>query len=277
VLGTDSRGGEAANQADGSGAQSDTILLVHISEGLNKALIVSIPRDSWVNVPAAGNWGGGFAKINSAFAVGGAAHAARTIYDLTKIPLDGAIIVNFGGIRQMVDAVGGVQVCPPYDVPNHHRRDFPQYEGWWKGQCYNMSGEEAQVFVRQRYDVPGGDFGRMRSQQLVMKALAEKATSSGVITNPARLDALLSTVAQSLTLDESMNLRDLAFSLKGISPSALSFATLPHNGTATINDQSVVQLNMVKCQQLFQAILDDRTDEWLAANPQREIPSYDPT
>jgi LCP family protein required for cell wall assembly len=277
VLGTDSRAGEAGNQADASGAQSDTILLVHVAEGLSKAFIVSIPRDSWVNVAPTTGWGGGMNKINSAFAYGGAAHAARAVYDLTKIPLDGAIIVNFGGIQHMVDAVGGVHVCPPYDVPNHHTRDFPQYDGWWKGECYDMSGEEAQVFVRQRYDVPGGDFGRMKSQQLVMRALAEKATSTGVITNPGRLDALLSTIAQSLTLDQSMNLRDLAFSLKGVSPSQLTFATLPHDGTAQIDGQSVVQLDMVKCQELFQAILNDRTDEWLAAHPQSDVASYDPT
>lgn len=277
VLGTDSRAGEAGSQADRSGSRSDTILLVHISEGLNKAFVVSIPRDSWVNVPAAGDWGGGMNKINSAFQFGGAAHTARTVYDLTKIPLDGAVIVNFGGIKEMVDAVGGVRVCPPYDVPNHHTKDFPQYEGWWKGQCYEMSGAEAQVFVRQRYDVPGGDFGRMKSQQLVMKALAEKATSSGVITNPVRLDALLSTVARSLTLDQSMNLRDLAFSLKGISPNDLKFATLPHDGTAQVNGLSTVQLDMAKCQELFQAILNDKTDEWLAANPQPEVPSYEAT
>ena len=64
-------------------------------------------------------------------------------------------------------------------------RHYPQYgDGWHRGQCYDMSGEEAQVFVRMRYDVPGGDFGRMRSQQLVMRALAEKAASFGVLSNP---------------------------------------------------------------------------------------------
>jgi LCP family protein required for cell wall assembly len=277
VLGTDSRAGEAADEADDSGARSDTILLVHISEGLHDAFIVSIPRDSWVEVPEGGDWGGGMNKINSAFTFGGAAHTARTVFELTQIPLDGAVIVNFGGIQKMVDAVGGVHVCPPYDVPNHHRRDFPAYEGWWKGECYDMSGEEAQVFVRQRYDVPGGDFGRIRSQQLVMAALAEKATSMGVITNPVRLDALLSTIAQSLTLDESMNLRDLAFSLTGIRPNDLTFATLPHDGATQIAGQSVVQLDLEKCEELFAAILADRTDEWLADNPQPDVASYNPT
>src|SRR5204863_222356 len=115
--------------------------------------------------------------------------------------------------------VGGVHVCPPYDVPNYFTADFPQYNrGWQKGRCYDMKGEEAEVFMRQRHDVPGYDLGRIKSQQLVMKALAEKATSSGVVTNLSKLDALLNTAAKSLTVDKRMNLRDLAFQLRGIKP-----------------------------------------------------------
>ncbi len=94
-----------------------------------------------------------------------------------------------------------------------------------------MQGEETEVFVRQRVDVPGGDFGRMRSQQLVMKALASKATSAGVLTNPGKLDALLLAATRSLTIDQNMDLRALAFALKGINPDNIEFATLPHTGT----------------------------------------------
>ncbi len=320
VLGTDSRAGEAGDQAATSGANSDTILLVHIAEGLKKAFIVSIPRDSYTYVPAdgedvaaltvsqqpgfgsyvykpaPGSGGGSLRKINSAFADGGAANTAKAVWWLTttrtvtaentvsyeRIPLNGAIIVNFNGIQQMVDAVGGVRVCPPYTVPSNQpgvSRHYPQYkDGWKKGQCYDMSGEEAQVFVRMRYDVPGGDFGRMKSQQLVMRALAEKATSFGVLTNPAKLDGLLSSIARSLTLDQSMNLRDLAVALAGINPGDLKFATLPFVKTERIDGiGSSVVLDMAKCEELFRAIMNDQTDEWLAANPQSDVPSYEGT
>ena len=320
VLGTDSRAGEAGDQAATSGANSDTILLVHIAEGLKKAFIVSIPRDSYSYVPAPGedvaslavtqqpgfgsyiykpapgSGGGSLRKINSAFADGGAANTAKAVWWLTttrtvtaentvtydRIPLNGAIIVNFNGIQQMVDAVGGVRVCPPYTVPSNQpgvSRHYPQYkDGWKKGRCYDMSGEEAQVFVRMRYDVPGGDFGRMKSQQLVMKALAEKATSFGVLTNPAKLDGLLSSIARSLTLDQSLNLRDLALALAGISPNDLKFATLPFVKTERIDGiGSSVVLDMAKCEELFRAIMNDQTDEWLAANPQSDVPSYEGT
>ncbi len=272
VLGTDSRADEQTEQINSTGSNSDTIILVHVAKGLNRAFLVSIPRDSYVNVPAGGSWGGGKNKINSAFAYGGANLAAKAVYDLTKIPLDGAMIINFAGVRNMVDAVGGVHVCVPYDVPNFFQ-EYPQYQGWSAG-CHDMEGEETEVFVRQRNDVPGGDFGRMRSQQLVMKALASKATSAGVLTDPGKLDALLLAATRSLTIDQNMDLRALAFALKGINPDNIEFATLPHTGTGPTEAGSSVFLDEAGCQELFQAILDDKTQEWLAAHPQEEIPKY---
>jgi LCP family protein required for cell wall assembly len=276
VLGTDSRDNAETEQADAKGDRSDTILLVHIAKGLGSGFVVSIPRDSYVDIPAGGSWKGGKNKINAAFSFGGANLAAKAIYNLTKVPLDGAVIINFAGVVNMVNAVGGVHVCVPYDVPNYFT-DFPQYKDGWKKGCHDMAGEEAEVFMRQRHDVPGGDFGRIRSQQLVMQALAQKATSAGIITNPSKLDNLLVTVAQSLTIDKSMNLRDLAFSLKGIRPDQITFATAPYKGTMNTPAGSSVELDMAGCQQLFQAVLDDRTAEWLAAHPQPDVASYQGT
>jgi LCP family protein required for cell wall assembly len=267
VLGTDSR------VTDATGSRSDTILLVHINKGLGSAFIVSIPRDSYVNVPAGTGWNGGLNKINSAFSFGGPALAAKTIYNLTKIPLNGAMVINFAGVVDMVNAVGGVHVCVPYDVPNFFQ-DFPQYKNGWKKGCHDMKGEEAEVFMRQRHDVPGGDFGRIKSQQLVMKALAEKATSAGVVTNPAKLDSLLVTVARSLTIDKSMNLRDIAFALKGISPNNITFATAPYKGTMDTPAGSSVQLDDAADQTLFKAILDDKTTAWLNSHPQPDVATY---
>jgi LCP family protein required for cell wall assembly len=271
VLGTDSR--DSAENADlnSTGSRSDTILIVHVEKGLQRAFIVSIPRDSYVDIPAGGTWNGGKNKINAAFAFGGANLAAKTIYQLSQVPLDGAMIVNFAGVRNMVDAVGGVHVCVPYDVPSSFT-DF-KYTGWSKG-CHDMGGEEAEVFMRQRKNVPGGDFGRMKSQQLVMKALAQKASSGGIVTNPAKLDKLLITAARSLTVDENLNLRDLAFTLKGINPDDIMFASAPHKGTMKTDVGSSVQLDEAGCAALFQAIRDDKWADWLKAHPQADVASY---
>jgi LCP family protein required for cell wall assembly len=275
VLGSDSRQSQDNQSLDETGTRSDTIMIVHVNKAKTGAFIVSIPRDSYVDIPPApGSWNGGPNKINAALSFGGANLAAKTIYNLTKVPLNGAMLVNFDGIERMVNAVGGVRVCPPYDVPNFFTEDYPQYNaGWQAGKCYDMKGEESMVFVRQRHDVPGGDFGRMRSQQLVMKALAEKATTSGVVLNPGKLNTLITTAAESLTVDKNMNLRDLAFALKGISPANVKFATAPALGTITTAAGSSVALDMPAVQTLFAAVIDDRTDEWLATHPQADIPS----
>jgi LCP family protein required for cell wall assembly len=262
ILGSDSRAAAAAPLDDPDGSRSDTIMIVHVSADHQSAFIFSIPRDSYVNVPAGGPWRGGKNKINAAFAFGGAKLAAKTVYELTKIPLDGAMIVNFGGIHSMVAEVGTVQVCVPYSVRSIHTSRV------WPAGCHDLGPDEAEDFMRQRKSVPGGDFGRIHDQQLVVKALADKIASSGMLTNPISLDQLIVTAASSVTLDKNMNLRDLALTLKGIKPDNITFATTPYSGTMNTSAGSSVQLDMVKAKTLFQAVIDDKTTEWLAANPQ---------
>jgi LCP family protein required for cell wall assembly len=266
VLGSDSREDQETQSLDETGSRSDTIMIVHVNKAQTGAFVVSIPRDSYVDIPAAGDWGGGKNKINAALSFGGANLAAKTIYNLTKVPLNGAMLVNFDGVRKMVEAVGGVTVCTPFDVKSYFSDRF-----WAKG-CHDMSPDEAEEFMRQRYYVPGGDFGRIKNQQNVIKGLMKKVASGDTLTNPVRLDSLISTAAESLTVDKNMNLRDLVFALKGINPDNVKFATAPHVGLETIDGiGSTVQLDMPGTQQLFQAVLDDKTDEWLAAHPQPDV------
>ena len=143
---------------------------------------MSIPRDSYVDVPAvAGRWRGGKNKINAAFQFGGAKLAAETVYNLTKVPLDTAMIVDFGGIHSMVGAVGTVNVCIPFSMSSMHTG-----RTWAKG-CHDMGPEETEDFMRQRKSVPGGDFGRIQNQQLVVKAPRRgKITGEGMMTSPLR-------------------------------------------------------------------------------------------
>lgn len=261
LLGSDSTQGQAKPD-DSDGSRSDTIMILHVSKGLERAFIFSIPRDSYVTVPAGGSWKGGKNKINAAFAFGGAKLAAKTVYDLTKIPLDGAMIVNFAGIHRMVAEVGTVTVCIPYDARSSHTGRV-----WNKG-CHEMGPAETEDFVRQRKGVPGGDFGRMYGQQLVVKALADKISKGGMLKRPATLDLLIATAAESVTVDRNTNLRELVLALKDIDPDDISFATVPYVGTMTTEVGSSVRLDEARAEELFQAVREDRTDEWLAANPQ---------
>ena len=262
LLGSDSREGETNKNDKVTGQRSDTIMIVHIAATRDKAAIVSIPRDSYVNVPAGGGWKGGKNKLNAAFAYGGAPLAAKAITQLTGVTLDGAMIANFAGIRSMVDAVGGVNVCLPYDVKSTFSDTV-----WAKG-CHFMDGPTAEEFMRNRKSVPGGDFGRMKDQQLVVQAIIEKVSANGVLNNPLTLDKLLVTAAQSLTIDKSLNLRQLVTSVKDIRPGNIRFATVPASnpGLQTWAGSSV-ELDAAKSAAMFAAIRDDTIDQWLAANP----------
>ena len=261
LLGSDSRRGETG-KGKVAGERSDTIMLLHISAARDSAVIISLPRDSYVDVPAGGPWKGDKNKLNAAFAFGGAPLAAKAIMQLTGVPLDGALVVHFAGIRQMVDAVGGVRVCVDYDV----RSSFSN-RVWNKG-CHDMSGAVAEEFMRERKNVPGGDIGRMHQQQLVVQGVIEKVSAGGLLTNPLTFDRLLLTAAQSLTVDKSVDLRQLALTVKDIKPASVKYATVPyHNLDLKTPAGSAVELNMTKAAGLFDAIRADRVDQWLAANP----------
>jgi LCP family protein required for cell wall assembly len=261
VLGSDSRDPNARG-FDDTGSRSDTIMIVHILQGHKAAFIFSIPRDSYVYVPPVGDWSGGNNKINAAMAYGGASAAANTVYQLTKIPLNGAFVFNFDAVQNMIAVVGKVHVCLPYTV-----YDTFNNQQWDQG-CQDMDPKDAQYFMQMRMGVPGGDFGRIYDQQLIVKALASQIASSGMLNNPIQLDRLISIAAESITVDQHTDLRSLILELKDIKPENLSFATTPWTTTMMTDAGSSVQLDMPAAQELFQAVIDDKTDAWLAAHPQ---------
>jgi LCP family protein required for cell wall assembly len=264
VLGSDNREADPTVKADTTGARADTIMLVHIDKSLTKASIVSIPRDSYVDIPAAGNgkWLGGKNKINAAYDFGGPALTAKTVNRLTGVPLNGAFLLDFNSVRKLVGIVGGVTVCIPFSMRSIHT------DRVWKKGCNFLTADAAQDFMRQRKTVPGGDFGRIQNQQRVVLAVAKKLSVKGLITNPLRLNRLVTTVASAVTVDKSVDLPDLALGLKSINPGNLRFATPP---IVTDNLQtpagSSVQLDRTKGEELFSALRNDTMDEWFAANP----------
>lgn len=267
ILGTDSRDNQELADLDATGSRSDTIMIAHISSDRKRAFIVSIPRDSYVDVPAGGPWGGGKNKINAAMSFGGANLAAKTVYNLTKIPLNGAVVVNFSGVQTMVASVGGVRVCIPYTVHSSFSSKV-----WEKG-CHDLNPAEAEEFVRQRKGTPGGDLGRIKNQQHVIKGLVQKIKQGGMLTDPGKLNDLLTTAARAVRVDRNMELAKLAFELRNIDVNDIKFATTPIRGTMQTPAGSSIELDMEKAEELFAAIRDERADEWLAANPQPEVAS----
>ncbi|MEU6078421.1 LCP family protein [Micromonospora sp. NPDC047074] len=268
LLGSDSREGEP-DQGVYPGQRSDTIMLAHLNAARDTATVVSIPRDSYVDVPArAGSWDGGPNKINAAFALGGASLAAETVHRLTGVTIDGVLVANFAAVRSIVEALGGITVCLPHEVVSTDTGTR------WLVGCHQLDGRAADDLVRQRHNVPGGDFGRIHDQQLVVRAIAEKVTGESLLTNPGRLDRLLTTAAASLTVDEDLDLTALALAVRRVRPESLRFVTVPAVDTNLATPAgSAVRLDERRSAELFAAVREDGLDRWIAANPQASTPN----
>ncbi|WP_445548269.1 LCP family glycopolymer transferase, partial [Frankia sp. CiP1_Cm_nod1] len=228
LVGSDSRAGTGnmyQRQEVVAGERSDTTMLAHLDSN-GTTTLVSFPRDTLVRIP-----GHGRNKLNSAITTGGPSLLIKTIENLTDIKIDHFVSIDLAGFKAMTDAIGGVTVCvrplPDGSTSNLHD-DYSQ----WRGVVgeNQLDGEQALAFVRQRYGLPDGDFDRIRRQQQFVSAVFQKATSSGVLTSPARLESLLGAATRALTVDDDTtadDLRNLAARLRGMSANAISFETIP--------------------------------------------------
>jgi LCP family protein required for cell wall assembly len=244
------------------GQRSDTIMLFHIPKSMDRAYAISFPRDSYVDIPAQpGKWDGGKNKINSAFEFGGAPLLIRTVQDLTGLRVDHVLQVDFQGLHKMTDAVGGVDVFvqkTTRDGRSHYV--FPA--GW-----NHLDANKAEIYVRQRYGLAEGDFDRVKRQQQYLHALLKKATDAGMITDPVKLDRLLTAATESVTVDKDMRVKDLAFALRGLRVNDVTFITLPFAGYLSTPFGDANKVDEVKAQQLFTSIKDETIDQYLLANP----------
>ncbi|GIH16321.1 LCP family protein [Rugosimonospora africana] len=261
VLGSGSRRGEP-NRDNHSGQRSDVVILVHIDASREAAAIISIPRDSYVYIPASGStWGGGMNKLNAAFAFGGAPLAAQTLTKLTGVTLDGALVATFEATRRIVDAVGGVDVCLPYTVESSDTHRI------WTAGRHHLNGDEADDLAR-HYDLPDANLSRIHDQQLVVQALVKKLSTQNLLTKPLQFNKLLATVADAIIVDESLDLTKLALALREIDPSNVKFATAPYSPIELQTPYgSAIQLDDAKSKALFAAVRDDTVTTRLSNQP----------
>lgn len=256
MLGSDRRSAEGTT---GLGADADTweygaqrtdsILLLHIPKDRKNLYVVSFPRDSYVAVPDYGK-----TKINAAFSYGGPPLLIETIENLTKVRIDHFSILDFEGFKGMTDALGGVDVNIAQTVTDTHRNVT------WKAGRNHLNGEQALLFVRQRYNLPNGDFDRIKRQQAFLKAIMTKAANSGTLTNPFKLNKFLESATKAVTVDQSVSassLRSLALSMRGIRPANVRFLTVPVKGTGMVKGQSMVFLDPARATPLYDALRTD--------------------
>nr|WP_281894242.1 LCP family protein [Phytohabitans aurantiacus] len=261
VLGSDSRDPDSTTDS-----RTDTIMLVHVDADHQHAYSISIPRDTWVYVPesADGRNGGTKAKINAAYAWGGTPLVVQTVERYTGVRIDHVVLVDFAGFARITDALGGVDMYVDQSITSIH----PPYRKFTKGE-HHFTGAEALDYVRQRYQFKDGDFTREKHQQAFLKALMDKAASTGTLTDPVRLNAFLQAVTRSVTVDEDFDLVDTALALRDLRANDITFLTSPSTGTATVDGQSVVEPDTVKAKALYAAVRDDTVAQWVAAQASR--------
>jgi LCP family protein required for cell wall assembly len=273
ILGSDTRvgqGGGFGSSAVLNTDHSDTLLVVHIAADRQWADVMSIPRDSWVSIPACMMGNGQMSsattfKINEAFTLGtldgnktalGVACTIRTVEKNTGIRIDHFVVVNFTGFRDMVNAVGGVPECntKPINDPLSGLRLSAGH--------HLLRGWRALAYVRARYTLGNGsDLERIGRQQAFMSSLVDRVKSK--LLDPVAIYRFLDAATKSLTIDDQLGgikgLYNMATSLKSLPPSRVTFFTLPTYPRSYVDptDTADVMWTQPEDSQIFQAFRND--------------------
>ena len=265
ISATDLKKFKAGSTRSAEGRRSDTMILVHVSKKRDKAVLVSLPRDSYVELPEHTGPDGrtvpaSMNKLNASYSLGGPQLTVATIEQATGVPIDHYIEINFAGFVSMVDALGGVEVCSPRAVSDEKSGlELP-------AGTTRVDGVQGLAYVRARYFDNRGDLGRIERQQKFLGAMVNQATSAGVLLNPVKLTRFLNAGLDSVQTDPGLergDIVDLATKLRGLSADKVSFVTVP---VADADYRpgvigSTVLWDEEPAQALFRAIRDDRAVE----------------
>ncbi|KSW29251.1 transcriptional regulator, partial [Cellulomonas sp. B6] len=240
ILGSDQRDGENAEiGGQEEGMRSDTTIVAHVSADRTRIEMVSIPRDSLVEIPSCTLTNGkttraqAKAMFNAAFAIGwdnggdlesAAACTVNTVQANTGIPIDNVVVVDFAGFQNMINAIGGVSMCIPHDVSD-------RYTGLdLKAGEQMLDGTTALQYARARHGTgfDGSDTMRAGRQQVLIARVADEVLSKNLLTDGAQLMQFLSAATQSVTTNLSVtDLTGLAFSLRGVDRDNITLMTVP--------------------------------------------------
>ncbi|MBO3745107.1 LCP family protein [Streptosporangiaceae bacterium NEAU-GS5] len=251
------------------GQRTDTMMVVHLSEDHKQVTVVSLPRDTWIDIP-----GKGTHKINSAYQFGGAKLAVRTVQQATGLQINHYVEVNVLGFIGVVDSLGGVTVCTPVPI-NDPKTKLVMQPG-----THELNGVNALAYSRTRATARS-DLDRIDRQQQVISALLHQALSAGTLANPAKLGALVNATLGSLTVDDDLkkNLLGLATQLKDVSTDDVAFATVPlaNVNYTTPTGESAVLWDKDAARDLFRRIGSDQplTKPVVSASP-KASPSASP-
>jgi len=245
LVGSDTRG-EVAQGEDPDG-RSDAIMIARFTADRQHAQLISIPRDSWVDIP-----GHGRNKINASYAFGGPSLLIQTVEQLTDVRIDHYVAIDFDGLIQVTDDLGGVDVMVA-ETTSNGPYTFP-------AGLNHLDGDQARWYLGQRYGLPGGDFDRVRRQQQYLQAMFGKLFSANTFTSPTKLDAALLAVTSAVSIDDTLSNGDvlaLAYSMRNVTPDNIDYFTAPVLGTGMEGPASVVYLDMVSGERMWSYLRSD--------------------
>ncbi|HEX3750479.1 MAG TPA: LCP family protein [Streptosporangiaceae bacterium] len=255
VAGVDQRTGLTHHQevmlhvGDDVSTNSDTLMLVHVSADRSRVEVVSIPRDSWVDIP-----GHGMSKINAAYGLGGPKLMVQTVENVTGLTINDYIEVNFLGFVKVIDALGGVNICLAQPVDD-------SYSGLQlsAGQ-HHVDGITALAYARDRHSFATSDLARIQDQQKLLSSALTSAIHSGLLANPVKLSSFISAAVSALTVDKNLNVSALADQLRGISSQDVRFLTVPvaNENYVTPDGEDAVQLDQQAAGALFEKLRSDQ-------------------
>jgi len=233
LVGSDTR----AEVVDGQlpDARSDAIMIARLSGDRRHVQFVSIPRDSWVDIP-----GHGKDKINAAYSYGGPSLLIQTVEDLTGVRIDHFAAISFDELISMTDQLGGVDVQVAETTTNGPYT--------FTAGTNHLDGDMARWYVGQRYDLPGGDFDRVKRQQNYLRSMFGKLFAAGTFDSIGQVDSVLRIITSSVAVDDTLSTPDLlslAWSARGVTPADIDFFTAPVLGTGREGAASVVYLDQV--------------------------------
>jgi LCP family protein required for cell wall assembly len=249
--------GDRCTGPDAEGNLNDVNMLVHISDDPRRVTVISFPRDLMIPIPSCTDEDGDTlsaqskAQINSAYMEGGLSCVVNTVSELSGQNIPFAAKVSFGGVINITDAIGGVDVC----IANGIRDRYTGID--WEAGTRNIQGIEALQFLRTRHGVgDGGDLGRISNQQQYMAKLARKLVSDEVLTNPATLYKLASTalsnVDPSTSLTNPLTLVQIALAVKDVPFEEIVFIQYPT--LADPSDSNRVVPNREAAKALWEAL-----------------------
>ena len=273
---------------------ADSIIVAHIPAGLDTAYLFSLPRDLYVDIP-----GRGQGKINGAMSLGsqvpggkpdvakGFQLLAKTVSGVTGIErFDAGAIVNFGGFKSIVEAMGGVTMTLDQQIKSEHlapdgkarprraecadhgcQHPYIGPQKVYKKGKQHLEAYEALDVVRQRYTLKNGDYDRQRNQQRFVRAIAKQALSKDVVTNPAKLLKVLDAAGDSLTFSGGgHSIVDWAVAMRNVDPDEMLTVSLPGGGHY-LNGAYAGEKFTGPVDEFFAAVRGNRVPEFLLGNP----------